>query len=146
EPQRLLYQAFSYGEVFELSPEDGSAPKIRLRAGPLESREDILARRQLIKLVKQASASGIYARTLYTSVRYPNKLVERLLAAVKEIEAIPVKPNRILYRWVGAEEDIVFDSEESRIQDFDEAVKSPPEALPEPLAAAPAKGRSRKIA
>jgi hypothetical protein len=129
-PQRLLYEGFSYPEIFELSPQDNrTPPSIRLREGELESREDILGRRQLVKLVRQAGAPGIYLRSLYTSSRYESETVIRLLADVKEIEAVPVKTGRFLYKWTGAKDVIISEPEKSRIQDS----APPAKLLPEPV-------------
>jgi hypothetical protein len=77
---------------------------IALAPGPLESREDILARDHLIRLVRSAGAVGVYQNSLRKTTRFATGLIERLLADVPEIAASPsTKPGtgRFLYKWIG---------------------------------------------
>src|SRR5262249_1993938 len=97
----LLYQINNYGEIFEEGENAAGTPAIRMREGPLPSREDLLAKRQLVKLVKNAGETGVYLRRLYTNTGYESKLVERILGEVPEIECRRKGRREILYKWTG---------------------------------------------
>jgi len=117
-PVFLETQIAKFPEIFQGSTELSSGkPTIRLQDGQLESREDILMRRVLIRAVRQAGANGVRLIKLYNSTRIPSLDVQRLLAGVAEI-AITERKARggssdILYRWTGGEKSRIQESEQA---------------------------------
>lgn len=131
-PVFLETQLQRYPEIFEgpVEPRSGR-PQIRLREGELESREDILKRRALLKKVKQAGATGVRLLKLYMNSSIPSKEVQRLLESEPEITVQRKGKSDVLYKWTGGPE-LSGDSggsQQSRIQ----ASPVPAEPLPEPV-------------
>jgi len=128
-PVDLESQLATYPEIFAAGTSAAGRPTIQLKEGELPTREDILTRHQLVKLVKEAGANGIHLRKLYAASGHASQVVALLLAEVPEIEA-QGKGSQILYRWVGAALD-------SRIQDFREPAEPEPEPVGEQSEHAP---------
>lgn len=128
-PIFLETQIDRYPEIFEAGTELATGrPTICLRTGTLQSREDLIMRRMLIKKVRQAGATGVRLTRLWAATRIVSKEVKRLLADVGEVNA-SAKGRDILYRWSGSEIEKSGKPEESRIQESE----PPAEPLPEPV-------------
>jgi len=123
-PIFLETQIANYPEIFEAGTELATGkPTIRLKEGELESREDIVMRRVLVRKVRQAGQTGIFLKSLYISTRIASEEVKRLLRDVAEITATRKGRSAvILYKYLGK-------PEESRIQDS----RKPADPLPEPV-------------
>lgn len=123
-------QIAKYPEVFEGPTELSTGkPMIRLKDGKLESREDILMRRVLVKAVKQAGSNGVRLLRLYTNTRISSKDVQRLLEGVSAI-TLTSKGRDILYRWSGEIETLGV-PEQSGIQESEQPAEPLPEPIPE---------------
>jgi hypothetical protein len=135
-PVFLEKQIALYPTVFEGPSElTTGKPMIRLREGELESREDILMRRTLVKRVKQAGGNGVRLLKLYMNTRITSKEVQRLLADVPDIAMIRKGKSDILYKWTGGEIEKSDKPEQSRIQETEQAANPLSEPLGEPDAA-----------
>jgi hypothetical protein len=130
-PIDLEKQISRYPAIFESGVElTTGRPTIKLRAGPLDSREDILMRETLVKKVRGAGATGIRLLRLYMSSRIDSKTVQRLLNGVPDIAvstAANSKGHRsdLLYKWTG---------QQSRVKD---STSADPEPVAESSSATP---------
>ncbi len=141
-PVFLETQIGKYPEIFEGPTELSSGkPMIRLRDGQLESRDDILKRRVLIKRIRQAGANGIRLSRLYIGTRIVSETVRRLLKDMPEVTAAVIattikghgrKSPEILYKWTGKADDEPEkrgEPEQSRIQETEQPANQLPELV-----------------
>jgi hypothetical protein len=132
-PILLETQISRYPGIFESGVELSTGrPTIKLKDGPLESREDFLMRETLVKKVRQAGPTGIRLLRLYMNTRIDSKTVQRLLSGVPDIAVSAAAGSKgtglrrrsdLLYKWV-----VKSDDKESRIKDSVAA-----DQVPEPL-------------